>query len=150
VCEVEWDLLELLAGHDSLDSLVVRSAPASTPARPTVHDAPSAAELLEAVHEFLVSDVMTATDGRLRFHARVAGNVVAMVGRQLAVGEAQDVEHGRRLGRLGVGDDAELANAIRAGLLEDRTDEVFAIVVAAVAAKLEVAHPGYGGSPVAT
>jgi hypothetical protein len=112
-----------------------------------VHDAPTAVELLDAVHEFLVSDVMAGTEGRLRFHARVAGNVVAMVGRQLALGAGQDEEHGRRLDRLGVPDDAALADAIRAGTLDDRTDEVVATVTAAVAAKLAVAHPGYGRGP---
>jgi aminoglycoside phosphotransferase (APT) family kinase protein len=147
VCEVEWDLLELLAGDDSLRFELDRSPVPSAKTRPSVHDAPSAVELLDAVHEFLVSDVMAGTEGRLRFHARVAGNVVAMVGRQLALGAFQDEEHGRRLDRLGVKDDAALADAIRAGTLVDRSDEVFAVVTAAVAAKLVVAHPGYGRPP---
>jgi hypothetical protein len=74
----------------------------------------------------------------------VAANVVAMVGRQMAIGSEQDNDHAERLGRLGLGTDAELADAIRAGNLDDRIDEVHAVVVAAVAAKLAVAHPGYG------
>ena len=43
------------------------------------HDAPSAAELVEAVREWLERDVMAATEGRLRFHARVAVNVLSIV-----------------------------------------------------------------------
>ena len=43
------------------------------------HDPPSVAELVEAVREFLETDVMEATDGRVRFHARVAARVLAMV-----------------------------------------------------------------------
>ena len=41
------------------------------------HDVPSAAQLVEAVREYLERDVMAATEGRVRFHARVAVNVLA-------------------------------------------------------------------------
>ena len=41
------------------------------------HDVPGADELVRAVREFLERDVMEATDGRVRFHARVAANVPA-------------------------------------------------------------------------
>jgi hypothetical protein len=40
-------------------------------------------------------------------------------------------------------DEAELARAIRSGQLDDRRPEVLAVVRATVAAKLEVANPGY-------
>jgi aminoglycoside phosphotransferase (APT) family kinase protein len=146
VCEVEWDLLELLAGTDPLgspDAPVEVDAVAMPEDRSSLHDAPSALELLDAVREFLVSDVMAGTDGRLRFHARVAANVVAMVGRQIALGPHLQSEHAERLRRLGLANDAELADAIRAGALEARREEVFSVVTAAVAAKLAVAHPGY-------
>jgi hypothetical protein len=96
------------------------------------------------VREFLVADVMAATDGRTRFHARVAANVVAMVGREIALGPRQQSEYTARLAALGVGSDAELADAIRAGELDGRADEVRTVVRTAVAAKLAVAHPGYG------
>lgn len=148
VCEVEWDLLALLGvtGVATPDpvGVVTDENIGSTGVVPTLHDAPSAAELLDAVSDFLLSDVVPGTEGRLRFHARVAANVVAMVGRQMAIGSEQDNDHAERLGRLGLGTDAELADAIRAGNLDDRIDEVHAVVVAAVAAKLAVAHPGYG------
>ena len=107
------------------------------------HDLPSAAELLDAVREFLEGDVVPSVEGRLRFHARVAANVVAMVGRELALGPQQEAAHGARLARLGVRDEAELAEAIRSGTLEARMDEVRAVVSATVRAKLAVAHPGY-------
>jgi aminoglycoside phosphotransferase (APT) family kinase protein len=150
VCEVEWDLLELLVGDDFLGAVRDQAPMPSGTLGASVHDAPSAVELLDAVHEFLVSDVMAGTEGRLRFHARVAGNVVAMVGRQLAMGAGPDDAHGRRLHGLGVEDDGALAAAIRAGALDDRADEVVAAVTAAVAAKLAVAHPGYGRPPAPT
>jgi aminoglycoside phosphotransferase (APT) family kinase protein len=147
VCEVEWDLLDLLEESAPTDAdgqgAAVDGAGPSTPPL-TLHDAPSVVELLDAVREFLVSDVMSGTDGRLRFHARVAANVVGMVGRQLVLGPGQDAAYAVLLSRLGVADDGELAAAIRTGALDGRADEVRAAVRAAVAAKLEVAHPGYG------
>ena len=47
-------------------------------------DRPTAAELVQAIREFLEHDVMAATDGRVQFHARIAGRVLAMVERELA------------------------------------------------------------------
>ncbi|HVC68877.1 MAG TPA: phosphotransferase family protein [Acidimicrobiales bacterium] len=150
VCEVEWDLLELLTGErlaadaplgaqGSGDTVSGADVPVVT-----LHDAPSAAELLAAVGEFLAGDVMACTDGRLRFHARVAANVVAMVVRELSVGPRQASEHAARLAGLAVADEADLAGAIRSGRLDDRSAEVYDVVRATVAAKLAVAHPGYG------
>jgi hypothetical protein len=107
------------------------------------HDIPSAAELLDAVRGFLESDVLPATEGRVRFHARVAANVVAMVARELALGPALAAAHVARLQALGVATDAELAAAIRSGALDDRADEVRDAVRATVADKLAVANPGY-------
>ena len=109
----------------------------------TIHDAPTAAQLVEAVREFLEGDVMAATEGRVRFHARVAGRVLAIVERELAAGDGPDRAHAARLAALGVTDDAELAAAIRAGDLDDRWDEVAAAVRAEVADKLAVANPTY-------
>jgi hypothetical protein len=113
----------------------------TTPGGP--HDAPDAAQLLEAVREFLAGDVMAATEGRVRFHSRVAANVVAIVERELALGPGQAVALKARLERLGVADEAELARAIRSGALDDRYAEVAAVVRATVLDKLAVANPGY-------
>ena len=50
-------------------------------------DRPTAAELVEAVREFLEHDVMaTSTDKRVQFHARVAANALGMVERELTNG----------------------------------------------------------------
>ena len=107
------------------------------------HDAPNATELLEAVREWIDREVIPATDGRLRFHARVASNVLGMVEREIELGPVQCEAHRRRLARLGVADDAELAAAIRGRLLDDRADEVRALLAEAVADKLAVANPTY-------
>ena len=107
------------------------------------HDAPNATELLEAVREWLDREVIPATDGRLRFHARVASNVLGMVEREIELGAAQASAHAERLRSLGVADDAELAAAIRERRFDDRTDEVRTLLAAMVDDKLAVANPGY-------
>jgi hypothetical protein len=105
------------------------------------HDVPTVEQLVEAVREWLERDVMTSTEGRLQFHARVAANMLAMVERELELGPAQAAAHESRLATLGVTDDAELAARIRAGDFDDRYDEVRAVVLATVRDKLAVANP---------
>ena len=107
------------------------------------HDVPDAAGLVQAVREFLEADVVGATGGRVRFHARVAVNVLAMVERELAMGADQAARHATGLAALGVGSEAELAAAIRTGALDERMDEVVAFVRATVRDKLDVTNPGY-------
>jgi hypothetical protein len=107
------------------------------------HDVPSAVQLLEAVREFLERDVMSATEGRVRFHTRVAVNVLAMVERELALGPSQAEAHRLALEGLGVADDAELAATIRDGSLDERRAEVLEVLRQTVRAKLEVSNPRY-------
>ena len=111
-----------------------------------LHGMPTAAQLVEAVREFLERDVMAATEGRVNFHTRVAVNVLAMVERELTMGPAQREAAAQRLGQLGFEDEAELAAAIRSGSLDDRWDEVKATVWALVHDRLAVANPRYAGS----
>ena len=108
-----------------------------------LHDVPTAAQLVEAVREFLERDVMAATEGRVQFHARVAVNALNMVQRELEAGPAQAVAHRERLARLGVVDEAALAAAIRSGALDDRRADVLDVLRETVRAKLEVANPRY-------
>lgn len=107
------------------------------------HDAPNAMELLESVREWLDREVIPATDGRLRFHARVAANVLAIVEREIDLGPAQADAHATRLALLGVADDTALAAAIRNREFDDRSDELLAALTAAVHDKLAVANPRY-------
>ena len=111
------------------------------------HDVPTAQQLVESVREWLERDVLTATDGRLRFHTRVAINVRSMVERELALGPDQAAAHAARLAELGVTDDGELARRIRAGEMDDRLEEVKAAVWASVRDKLAVANPRYADPP---
>ncbi len=107
------------------------------------HDRPTAAEMVEAVEEWVRR---TGVDGELptnSFHARVAANMLAIVGRELELGDAQQAAHQERLARLGVTDDGELAERIRSGDLDDRIAEVRELVRASVRDKLAVANPRY-------
>ena len=110
---------------------------------------PTAAELVAAVADFLDNDVRANTrpDGRLadagqvNFHARVAANVLRMVERELRDESAVDVTDA--LAGLGYADEAQLAAAIRAGRLDDRSDDVLPVLRTLVRHRLAIAHPGY-------
>jgi Domain of unknown function (DUF6285) len=107
------------------------------------HDLPDPVTLLEAVREFLSADIEPELDGRLRYHLKVAVNVLAIVERELRLGEAHTARHRERLGRLGFESDAELAAAIRSGAVDDRLDELAAELREMVADKLAVARPDH-------
>lgn len=107
------------------------------------HDLPDPATLLEAVREFLSDELEPELDGRLRYHLKVAINVLAIVERELRLGDEHSTRHRERLGRLGFGTDGELADALRAGALDDRLDEVAAELREMVADKLAVARPDH-------
>ena len=160
VCEVESDLLDLLpwtaasGGSGLLEPSSGVSTPPGSAGEPSAaarrappHDVPSPVQLLDAVREFLESDVLLATEGRVRFHVRVAANVVAMVCRELELGAKLAVAHSGRLAGLGVASETELAAAIRSGALKDRLGEVSDVVRATVADKLAVANPRYRPTP---
>jgi aminoglycoside phosphotransferase (APT) family kinase protein len=142
VCEQEWDLLELLGALDEPAPEIV-AITAKTGAGSELHGRPTAEELLVAVREFLEGDVAEATDGRVRFHARVAANVVAMVARELSLGPAQVARYAEGLARLGVASEADLANRVRLGQLDDRQAELTRFLVATVGDRLAVANPGH-------
>jgi hypothetical protein len=119
----------------------------------TLHDRPTATELVAAVREYLERDVMTTTEGRVAFHARVAVNVLGMVERELELGAAQDVEEQDRLVAL-LGRDGTvreltevLASGIRDGSLDIPWSDTVAAVRETVRAKLEVANPRWLDAP---
>jgi hypothetical protein len=94
-------------------------------------DRPTALELLEAVEEFLSSEVLpTLDDQRLKFRTLVAMNALGIARRELEADEP------------GLGEDEirELARRIRAG---DVPADAHAILKEHVAAKLRVSNPQY-------
>jgi hypothetical protein len=112
-------------------------------------DRPTAAELVEAVREFLTEQIAPNVEGQLAFHARVAGNALAIVERELAGGRAMDAGEQARLAAI-LGHDGdlvdlnrELAAKIRAGELNDKRAEILAHLRRTSADKLALANPRY-------
>lgn len=108
-----------------------------------LHGRPTAAELVSAAAQFLDKDVRDATEltGQVKFHARVAANVLRIVERELLDTTGGEVV--AALGLLGYSDEDQLAADIRAGRLDGRDDDVIACLRTVVAHRLRVAHPGY-------
>ncbi len=149
-CESEWDLLGLLgvrlppAQTRVPDPESNRLATGSSLATGTsLFGTPSAVELLAAVREYLEEKVMAATEGAAAFEARVARNVVAMVGRELELRPAAEAALADRLERLGVPDETTLARAIREGKHDDDLLEVGTVLAEGVRGQLLVANPAY-------
>jgi hypothetical protein len=125
-----------------------------------MNDRPDALELLRAVERFLEVEVVPALDGVLRFHARVAANVVAIVARELETQEGQLRSEWEGLSRL-LGDtpplpdslaatreglarrNEELVRRIRSGAADQGVwrEAVLSHLERVVAQKLEVSHP---------
>jgi uncharacterized protein DUF6285 len=92
-------------------------------------DRPTAAELVEAVAEFLAEEVLpAATDHRLKFRTLVALNALGIAVRELEAGAAPDE------------DLAALAARIRAGEVDEQT---LLQLKEHVAAKLRISNPAY-------
>lgn len=106
------------------------------------HDVPTAAELVEAVREWIGTAVGQGAPAN-PFGARVAGNMLAIVERELALGPTHEASHRERLVALGVADDVELAAGIRSGRFDEQLDLVRALVRESVHDKLQVANPRY-------
>jgi aminoglycoside phosphotransferase (APT) family kinase protein len=163
IAETEWDLLRLLvpdllaranalAAADGGDRAPDEPADADGPIGPATgsfQDRPNAAELLEAVREFVEHDAQPGLEDRAAFHARVAVNALGIVERELVLGPAIDAPVAARLTAL-LGQEgspralaAALAAGIRDGALDQERDEVVDAVIALVRAKLAIANPRY-------
>jgi aminoglycoside phosphotransferase (APT) family kinase protein len=143
VCENEYDLLDLIGARRSTPAVAAPDEGIEV-VPPALHDAPSAAQLVEAVREFLEGDVMGATEGRVRFHAQVAARVLATVERELAAGSGPVAGHAAALARVGFADDAQLAAGIRSlDPADEVPDQWVRLIWQAVLAKVRVANPGY-------
>ena len=90
------------------------------------HGVPTTDELLEAVAECLADELMPQASGRERYLLRVCVAALGQVRRELTLGPQHDRDHSERLARLGVADDAALAEEIRAGIGPERTAAVMA------------------------
>ncbi len=153
VGETEWDLLLLIApdraelararwvqrsadaAHEEQDDAAVRDD--------GLHGRPTAAELVEAVREFLTDHVQPGTSGGLAFHARVAANVLGMVERELRDSPAQLARRTAALDELGVRSERELARALRRGTLQVGDGPLLDVLAEGVVDRVGVANPRY-------
>ena len=144
VCEQEFDVL-LALGHATPvrvpDPLRDREYP---PVRP--HDRPSGPALLNAVRDFLATEV-GASDPVLKFHARVAANALRIAEREALLAPAHEQAHRERLAALGCAGDQDLCAKIRDGSLDHRAGEVAEAVRAATVDRLTVANPAHLAIP---
>jgi hypothetical protein len=114
-----------------------------------VQDQPSAIELLQAVQSFIERQAIPRLEGRAAFHARIAANALAIVGRELELGPAQGAAERRRLevllGRGGSLDELnrELCRRIRAGEMNLETTGLAEHLRETTLAKLAVDQPRY-------
>lgn len=90
-----------------------------------MQDRPTYFELLEAVQQFIENDVVGALDGTKKFHARVAANVLAIVGRELRSEDLQLTGEWQRLGvLLGLHDTMPSDRAGLHAAIRHRTDSL--------------------------
>ena len=127
-----------------------------------MQDRPGVCELLDAVRAFLEEEVVPALEGPRQFHARVAANVLSIVGRELAGEEASLLAEWQRMARLtgGASEPPPRLEALRAAVREGAAalaerirrgdadagpfrDSVRAHVRATVEDKLRVANPRF-------
>lgn len=107
-----------------------------------LYGVPAAAQLIEAVVEFLEKDVAGELSGRRRFHLRVAVNALNIVKRQLELNTAHAQKRDEILRSLGVSSERELADTIRSGQTQDSA-EVREALRDLVTARLQVNNPVY-------
>lgn len=107
---------------------------------------PDAAELIDAVRGFLAS-VESRLAGREAFHAKVAGNVLSIVARELRQ-QPETVERAALAELLGHDGDvaalrAELCMGLREGQLDVETPGLVDSLMTATLAKLAVDNPRF-------
>lgn len=114
-------------------------------------DMPRIDELVTSVRDFLRSDVMDATSGRTSFLARVAGNSLDIVLRQLALGEgARAIEHQRLRDLLGAEGSLselrwQLTRALRDGSMPLDEPDLAEHLRATVVNQVAIDQPKYSG-----
>jgi aminoglycoside phosphotransferase (APT) family kinase protein len=131
ICEVELDLLDQIAP----EAVATPEPAASSSVHTGPHDRPTAAELVEAVREWVAG---LQLEGHDAFTARVAGRALEIVHRELQLAPELDARHADRLAVLGVADVRELAAQVRAGRDDEQTVRA---IREHVVDKLRVADP---------
>ena len=115
-----------------------------------MQDQPPIADLLEAVSRFVREDAMPQLTGHAAFNARIAGNVLEIVRRELAKGPIAQQAERERLATL-LHEDGELdqlnrrlCERIRAGQMGLQTPGLTDHLWQTVLDKVSIDQPGYG------
>ncbi len=116
---------------------------ASLPTPDPVYGTPTAAALLGAVRDFLHQDVLESITGHTRYLLQVAIHVIDIVRRECEQRPGATAALQTALAELGVTSEATLADAIWAGALDSRADDLQRYLHLATATRLEVANPRY-------
>jgi aminoglycoside phosphotransferase (APT) family kinase protein len=142
IAEQEHDLLTLMGAPPATTIKVAPITPTVTAAESGDDIGfPSSRHLLDAVRGYLERDVMTATEGRISFHARVAQNVLAIVEREIALRPQLEAAQQEAATTLGYEGEAALAAAIKNGNLDARQHEVLAALRKIVDVRVAIANP---------
>lgn len=138
VTESEFDLLDLLGWT------ATRRPPkaAQTSSDADLFGRPGADELLAAVRSY-ITDLGGRTGGRDRYQSRVASHVLALIDRELRLGESSRSEHRKLLAATGFKTEQELALAIRAEEVRADDPAIVAAVSRSVELRLAVVNPRY-------
>jgi hypothetical protein len=99
---------------------------------------PTGADLVEAVAEYLATELLPSAQGAARYQVRVSIAALEIAGQDLRRGQAVAADHAEQLESLGVADDAELAAEIRAGLAPERYRQVRRVLERQVEAELSL------------
>jgi hypothetical protein len=132
-----------------------------------VQDRPTAVELLQAARDFCERELGPSLSGRMRFQVRVLQNILGILEREWVNEEDALIAEWARLKQV-LGKDAdrpdtfkalgsqvrewnvELAAQIRAGTLDDRSDELLDLLTETVREKIAIANPDYASSATST
>jgi hypothetical protein len=112
-------------------------------------DRPTATELIESAAEHLALHVRPALAGHAAFEALIAANLLAIALRELELGpELRAADQGDLAGLMGRKGsleelEAQLADLIREGELDDRRAEVLSVLRQSARRRLRIANPEY-------
>ncbi|MDP2124526.1 MAG: DUF6285 domain-containing protein [Parvibaculum sp.] len=116
-----------------------------------MQDQPTAAELVEAVAEFIRNHAMSQLQGHTAFHARVAANALDIVKRELEIAPSANTGEAARLkallGREGTLEELnrELCARIENGAIGLETPGLTDHLWATTLTKLAIDQPNYSG-----
>jgi len=116
-----------------------------------MQDQPTAAELVEAVAEFIRNHAMPQLQGHTAFHARVAANALDIVKRELEIAPSANTGEAARLkallGREGPLEELnrELCARIESGAIGLETPGLTDHLWATTLTKLAIDQPNYSG-----